>query len=463
MKLKIEGLMKKINSITRLMFFAIFLMVGGQAVAQIKGLNVEKYYIADSNDATDTTGGRSLQVGSVTYRVFVEIEPGSRITKIYGDANHPLEFSSSQNFYNNIDRPSSEFGYEIRSSWFSDNPTLALDSWITLGWAANLEKGVLKSLDPDGDAITGQNNTGGTALIPAGILVNTDTSMGVLLSQADGLTSAIAAATYGQWAEGGFKDLSGNDTTVFGSVQYGNVFSCSSCELRQNLGVIGAGVDSNRVLVAQLTTAGDLNFSINLELQVPDPQNGGFVTIKYVADASVLLPGEQASPYLSYPPVCGCTDPRYLEYSPTFSCSEADSCINLIVFGCMDSAACNFRPDANYNIPSLCCYPGYCNDLDISKVCPQLNYNRFGSASLAIAPNPVTGPITLEILSPEDQDAMLIITDMMGRQVFKRSLYLDEELTVYSMDYAWLPEGVYIMQVQGRRLDSSIRMVRVNP
>jgi hypothetical protein len=129
----------------------------------------------------------------------------------------------------------------------------------------------------------------------------------------------------------------------------------------------------------------------------------------------------------------------------------------------MDSAACNFRPDANYNIPSLCCYPGFCHDLDISKVCPQLNYNRFGSSSLALNPNPVTGPVTIEILSSQDQDAVVFITDMTGRVVFERAVYLDEELTAYAMDFSWLPGGVYVVHVNGPKIDSSIRMVRVNP
>src|SRR5689334_18290940 len=72
--------------------------------AQVNNVIVETYYISDANDATDTISGRSIAQGSKTYRVYVEIEPGSRIKKIYGDINHLLKISSTANFYNNIDR-----------------------------------------------------------------------------------------------------------------------------------------------------------------------------------------------------------------------------------------------------------------------------------------------------------------------------------------------------------------------
>jgi hypothetical protein len=42
-----------------------------------KNVLVETYYIADSDDLTNTTGGQ-LSEGSKTYRIFVEMEPGSK-------------------------------------------------------------------------------------------------------------------------------------------------------------------------------------------------------------------------------------------------------------------------------------------------------------------------------------------------------------------------------------------------
>ncbi|MFM7901109.1 MAG: hypothetical protein ACKPAD_03910, partial [Bacteroidota bacterium] len=46
--------------------------------AQVSNLSVEKYYVADANDATDTLGNIVLSPGTATYRVFVELVSGSK-------------------------------------------------------------------------------------------------------------------------------------------------------------------------------------------------------------------------------------------------------------------------------------------------------------------------------------------------------------------------------------------------
>jgi hypothetical protein len=105
------------------MTLTILIVTACSSMAQIKGLSVETYYISDVNDITDNTGGRSLPLGARTYRIYVELEPGSKVRKVYGDSLHPLSIMSDSVFYNNNDRPSNEFGYEIQASWYEDNPT----------------------------------------------------------------------------------------------------------------------------------------------------------------------------------------------------------------------------------------------------------------------------------------------------------------------------------------------------
>ena len=92
--------------------------------SQIKNVFVETYYIADSDDLTNTTGGQ-LPEGSKTYRIFVEMESGSKMVKMYGDQNHPLVFSSSLPFYNNSEGGVS-LAYELSKARLKDN-TVALD------------------------------------------------------------------------------------------------------------------------------------------------------------------------------------------------------------------------------------------------------------------------------------------------------------------------------------------------
>lgn len=47
--------------------------------AGLEGVIVEKYYVADANDAADEDGGTNLPAGSTTYRVFVDMLDGYKL------------------------------------------------------------------------------------------------------------------------------------------------------------------------------------------------------------------------------------------------------------------------------------------------------------------------------------------------------------------------------------------------
>jgi hypothetical protein len=210
-------------------------------------------------------------------------------------------------------------------------------------------------------------------------------------------------------------------------------------------GVVGPTA-ANQVLVAQLTTTGDLAFKLNVEVQRP---NGDVV--RYVASDSVLLEGETAYGQLNYPPECGCTDPNFLEYDPAAGCDDG-SCATTIVFGCLDVLACNYDPTANFNIPQLCCYgPGNCNGLDVDVVCPDVGIDeeRNGGA-LIVAPNPVS-----DVLRVQWPASVAVadhrITDVAGRTLSSGRLLRAGEGAM--VDVQDLPAGTYVLLLntdQGR-------------
>ena len=422
-----------------LLFFSI------KSKAQIRNVIVEKYYVSDSLDATDTIDGslRTLPRGSKTYRVFVVLDSGFKINKIYGDANHPLKISSTANFYNNIDRPTAYFGYLINKSWFSSNPTLALDSWLTIGLATKVHTGVLKTEDTDGSIIGGNHNGGGTATIAGGLLVNADTSAGIPIDTADGFLPNTSVL--GQWSDNGFRNnvSGGTDTTIFGSVNIGSNFYSTTAYLQQNNGVMGINPNNNKVLVAQLTTTGSLSFELNLELT--DSTATGVHTFNFVADAHNAIPqGDTTiSPYLKYPPVCGCKDPNYLEYGVNYSCGNSDSCHTKIILGCMDTAACNYDMKVNFNVPSLCCYPGRCNDRDISLVCPGIS----SAIGFSIYPNPVRSQLTLQLSLASSQVVKYEIYDAYGTSVIQKELGVLLGNSTQQIDVSNLHIGLYLIRV----------------
>ncbi|MFI5218154.1 MAG: T9SS type A sorting domain-containing protein [Bacteroidia bacterium] len=439
----------------KLIVTCLFLFMGSIIVcnAQIENLIVETYYISDSLDATDSTNYFEdpsysipfLPTGSKTYRVYLDLKEGSRLLEIYGDTNHLLKIASTADFFNNIRYPNDYFGYKIQKDKFDSYPTLALDSWLTLGLAAkystiNNYSGILKSADPDSSFTEIVSNDGGTAGIPGGILKNNDPLAGIPLTSADGYVLYNDTNSW-MWSDYGFRN--GNyDTTVFGSTNAGSVFISDDTYLLQNTGVAGP-TPENIVLVAQLTTLGELMFELNVAIEKADG-----TIVHYVADDSILVNTtfpihiEQLSPYLKYPPVCGCTDADYLEYSNEYACPDPAACITRIVFGCTDPLACNYDPSVNFNIPSLCCYPGSCGDRDIAVVCPSLNNTR-----LMLFPNPVKDQLTLQFTGVEQGEAKYSVYNSYGQVVIEKNAGMVSEIFSENINTAGLRTGLYLVRL----------------
>jgi hypothetical protein len=424
-------------------FLIVFLLFNfsSELNAQIEKLIVEKYYISDEIDSTDLTGGK-LDSGSVTYRIYVDLKPGNVLKKIYGDINHEANFKSTENFYNHS-LDGQTFANDFVKTRYTES-TIALDSWLTLGQTAKKQGtktyfGILKAQDTDGSFIGGVNNDGGSAMISAGLLTNFLPEMGFPLTSNDGMDTMNLNPI--SWVNYGIKDLlSGNDSTIFGSLIPKNEFISNSFSLG-NSGVTDVVSDSNQIIIAQLTTKGDLRFEINLEVeQIID---GVPTIVKYVANDSILLPGEIYSPYLSYPFVCGCTNPDYLEYNSEFSCLAEGSCLTPIVYGCTDTMACNFDSTANFMIHNLCCYPGNCNDRDIAVVCPSLNES---SLNIEIYPNPVDNVLFIDGVLGNMTELKYSIINSFGIVEIEKNLGYTNGVIYEEINVSELVKGIYVIQ-----------------
>jgi hypothetical protein len=425
--------MKKLISIL------FFLAVSLHSMAQLEGLFIEKYYVSDSLDATDVIGGDLLE-GEVTYRVFLDLAPGSRVLSVFGDTDHPFFVGSTRRFFNNVDGAS--FGYDIPKVSYESN-TVALDSYITLGQNGfqGLKNyfGVPKSQDTDGSFIGGVNNDGGSELIDGGLLTNDDASAGVPLTEADGMDTLNLAIA--NWFSFGIVDFaSGADTSIFSFDAVDSLFQSNQFVL-QCEGVYGVDPDTNQVLVAQLTTPGELSLRLNAQIL-----NASGDTITYVGTNVVNQPNTFFAPFLVYPQVCGCIDPAYIEFSPDFACSQDGACQTPVVFGCMDSLACNYDPQANFQIDNLCCYPGFCQERDLEEVCPQL---KGASFDFKIFPNPVTDQSFIQVISGVTSDVEILVTDYNGLVIFSERIVQAPLNYSTQLDFSDKPSGVYLVRVTG--------------
>ncbi len=436
----------------------IFLLLGLSGFAQLERVFVEKYYVSDANDATNTIGG-VLPVGSTTYRIYVDLAPGYVLKKLYGDKNHPFIIQSTEPFYNHSS-DGQTFAKDFVKARYSEN-TVALDSWLTIGQTTKTQGsktyfGLPKDSDLDGSFIGGINNDGGSAMKPSGLLTNIDPSCGRPLTVADGMDTLVKKPS--NWFANGVTDfVTGVDSSIFGSVVPGTEFNSRQFELR-NSGTVGVIPDSNQILIAQVTTKGELSFHLNLEIE--GWVNGALENFVFVGSDSVLLAGETYHPFLIYPLECGCNDPSYLEYDPRVACLQPNTCLTPLILGCMDSIACNFDPTANFNVQGLCCYPGLCNGRDIAQVCPVLLGESF---ELDVYPNPSNGDFKMNIYSGiTDETIDYELFSAYGLKVLQKSLPGSDKIVGESLDVSHLENGLYHLNVRIGEKVKTLILVKSN-
>lgn len=433
-------MMHRIGLIMSVLAMHLFAL-SNQSFAQIENVIVETYYVTDVNDTTDTLGG-GIALGATTYRIYIDLKEGSKLKKIYGDQYHPLIFKTTTSFFNHQTEGKS-FAKDFNKNRFKES-TVALDTWLTLGQITNSSTtlhGILKPQDNNGSFVGGINNDNG-------LLINNNIAMGIPLTQADGIINYNAPLS--NWASYGIVDpVSGLDSTIFGSLVIGNEFYSNNAGV-QCSGASGVISAENKILIAQLTTDGLLSFSINAEVEILQA-NGASKIVKYVANNDTLFEDEKLSAFLTYPFLCGCTDANYIEYSEKYACSAPDSCINKIVLGCMDVTACNFDPKANFNIPGLCCYPGYCNDRNIAVVCPEFAANQF---YFYLYPNPAQAQINVTFWISKSEQIFYSITNIFGAVVTDEKKLGDfDGKHEVGIDISSIEKGAYYLKLRAGSLE----------
>jgi hypothetical protein len=420
----------------RIPLLLILLITSSQLLAQLRGVYVETYYITDSLDLTDTYGG-TIDSSTVTFRVYAELEPGTKVLALFADTDHPVRFQSTANFYNHAS-DGQTFAKEFLKARYSEG-LVALDTWLTLGQTTKKQGnithyGIPKKIDTNGSFIGGSNNDGGSEMIPTGLLNNQE--LEYPLTQFDGMDTIDY--TPENWFSFGLQDfLTGNDSTIFGSLVASNTFESDNLTLSCS-GVTGVVPDSNYVLLGQFSTSGEFNFVINLRLQLGEI--GNFEVLEYVGTNNLTSESQIYSPFLSFPLECGCTDPDYIEYSPSFGCSDSTSCVHQVIFGCLDTLACNYNALANYSLPNLCCYPGWCANRDIQEVCPNLMGE---SLQLKIFPNPVSDQLNFVSTVGIVQDYTVRIINSNGLVMYEKRITQNELIHTDQIDISSWATGIY--------------------
>lgn len=247
----------------------------------LQGIVVEPYYVTTKEDRNAFNSGGILEEGSVTYRIFVDLEPGYRFQAAFGSPDHPLEINSSSYFYNHNHSGNTHPNVIPERDLARD--IVLLDSWVTAGAATENHVGIPRKVD-----FLAQD-----ALLrfQSGFLENTFSAgegdigpLTVPLKQCDGLARVDFIPV----------------TTIYNMDSIGWAMSSVTRAKRlyvdngawacMGKGSVGADSTSgNHVLIAQITTSGELNYKLNIMIGTPEGKS-----IQYVyanpQDREVLHP-----------------------------------------------------------------------------------------------------------------------------------------------------------------------------
>ena len=270
--------MKKVVYKFTLVLFGLLLGSAGIAQDGLEGIIVEKFYVSTKADNAGKMYSGDLPKGSVTYRIYVDLKPGFRFQAAYGSPTHPLIIQSSENFYNHIEAGNIQPNITPERT-YKKNIAL-LDSWLSVGACSEGHLGILKEMD---DTISDKY-----MVFEKGYFRNKKKV--IPLYERDGMKRSefLPFPTFFQMDSLAF---------VLGSSTLSNklkiVDAAWAC---MGKGSVGAdSLTTNCVLIAQLTTAGNLSFELNLLIGAP---NG--TSQKYVAKNPITEEGEWTHPDLIF-------------------------------------------------------------------------------------------------------------------------------------------------------------------
>ena len=244
--------------------FLLCVLAGKMASAQtgLENIIVEKYYVSNAADSSSAAG--VLPVGSVTYRIYVDMKPGYNFQALYGVTNHPLTIRTSTSFFND-----ENYGSTFPNGISTTNIrkfTSMIDSWFSVGASCAGKIGVRKTVDSDGTL--GNAN---------GILANTDPSIGFPITGATGRDGFLAGTPVSVTFVGISNTGNGDLGVLDGTSQVGGLFTTNNGSIAALGGATGLDT-TNIVLVGQFTTTGVLQYQLNVQIGTPTGGTENYVS-----------------------------------------------------------------------------------------------------------------------------------------------------------------------------------------
>jgi len=233
-------------------FIILLLTIFSSSAQQgLENIIVEKYYVANAYDTSANTYAGKLPLGATTYRIFADLLPGYQFLAAYGSPEHTLKIATTTTFFNNTDH-GAVIPNVIPYRTMRKN-TVMLDSWLSVGAAGEDCYGILKSDDDSLETIQHEKK----------FLSNTKRSVGIPLKERDGIVR------HDEVPRPFFFHID-SAVKVFDGNHPGGLFEVKNGAWACLTGSKGAdSLTNNRVLIAQVTTDGELSFELNIQIATP--------------------------------------------------------------------------------------------------------------------------------------------------------------------------------------------------
>jgi len=181
----------------------------------------------------------------ITYRIYLDLAPGHSLLTVFGEHERNLCFRTTTRFFNDTVNGGSA-GERIDPALLDQFP-LALDSWLAFGFGTSGHKAVPLHLDTDGSVLRKPKRPKDAKGYAANLL------------HRDGLAAAPRVPEV---------------MKLYVSTSYLERLSGSLIETAVGaygvMGSVAGATEENMVLIAQLTTDGDLGYAINAAVRAPD-------------------------------------------------------------------------------------------------------------------------------------------------------------------------------------------------
>lgn len=450
--------MKKIVLCLGIGFVSMF----ANAQNGLEKIIVEKYYISNVADSLLSVG--KIPVGSVTYRLYVDLKQGYTFQSAYGDPKHELELATTTTFFNNEDygstSPNSISVVQAKSN------TVMLDSWLSVGAACKGYFGIPKKLD----------NGVGTFVNTDGILANEDTTAGIPLTTQDGLIIKTTAQTLMGVTTIGIDDiLPILDAT--NATDNGQSFSTNNGAWAALNGAVGADTN-NLVLIAQVTTNGIFTYKLNIQIGTPvagESEN-------YVWDSPVNNELTIPSLSASFTPIVtpkitidnsistsAHIENKIVPLAATITSggtiSKVEFFVNNISVGVDNTEPYTVDYTTIKGTHSLTVKVTNENGITTSNpvsftIAPAVGSNLVDSDSFGkVYPNPVSDIVNIEFSSKQNNVTVQLF-DVIGNIVLEKHFDSISQNQIEKLNSSSLTPGIYYMLVSGNGKQASFKVVK---